>query len=122
MTSEISGNKASAAPQANRLMLFFAENMKLLQEAPIIIRALTDEGTVDPTRDDVVEVSINQESRTAFKNGEKTLRIQLTNGEVSADIKTGTAMETVIFRASWISGKSPLQNVLTNILVGGLLI
>ena len=114
--------KKEAAPQATRLMLFIPQNIKLLREETISVKALTDDGMVDTARDDLVELSLNRESQVHFKNGEKSIRVQLTKGEAEAQIMTGTAMETVIFRATWISGKSPLQSLVTNILVGGLLI
>ena len=114
--------KKETVPQATRLMLFIPQNIKLLREETISVKALTDEGTVDTARDDLVELSLNIESQVHFKNGEKSIRVQLTKGEAEAQIKTGTAMETVIFRATWISGKSPLQSLVTNILIGGLLI
>jgi hypothetical protein len=103
-------------------MLFIPQNIKLLREETISVKALTDEGIVDTARDDLVELSLNKESQIRFKNGEKTIKVQLNKGEAEAQIMTGTAMETVIFRATWISGKSPLQSLVTNILVGGLLI
>ncbi|MBS7622126.1 hypothetical protein KEJ39_00405 [Candidatus Bathyarchaeota archaeon] len=111
-----------AAPQATRLMLFIPQSMKLLREETISVKALTDDGIVDTARDDLVELSINKESQTCFKNGEKAVKVQLNKGEADAQIMTGSVMETVIFRATWISGKSPLQSIVTNILVGGLLI
>lgn len=114
--------KKETAPQATKLMLFIPQNIKLLREETISVKALTDDGMVDTTRDDLVELSINKESQVHFKNGEKTIKVQLIKGEAEAQIMTGTAMGTVIFRANWISGKSPLQPLVTNILVGGLLI
>ncbi|MEM3003804.1 MAG: hypothetical protein QXO25_00100 [Candidatus Bathyarchaeia archaeon] len=117
-----SSEKKEAAPQATRLVLFIPQSMKLLREESISVKALTDDGVVDTARDDLVELSINKESQTRFKNGEKTVKVQLNKGEAEVQIMTGTAMETVIFRATWISGKSPLQSMVTNILVGGLLI
>jgi len=114
--------KKETAPQATKLMLFIPQNIKLLREETISVKALTDDGMVDTTRDDLVELSINKESQVHFKNGEKAIKVQLIKGEAEAQIMTGTAMETVIFRANWISGKSPLQSLVTNILVGGLLI
>lgn len=121
-SKESGDEKKEAAPQATRLMLFIPQNIKLLREETISVKALTDEGTIDSARDDLVELSINKESQIQFKNGEKTIKVQLNKGEAEAQIMTGTAMGTVIFRATWISGKSPLQSLVTNILVGGLLI
>ena len=121
-SKESGDEKKETAPQATRLMLFIPQNIKLLREETISVKALTDEGTIDSARDDLVELSINKESQIQFKNGEKTIKVQLNKGEAEAQIMTGTAMETVIFRATWISGKSPLQSLVTNILVGGLLI
>jgi hypothetical protein len=114
--------KKEATPQATRLMLFFPQSIKLLREETISVKALTEDGIVDTARDDLVELSINKESQTRFKNGEKSVKLQLNKGEADVQIMTGTVMETVIFRATWISGKSPLQSVVTNVLVGGLLI
>jgi hypothetical protein len=121
-SKERGDEKKETAPQATKLMLFIPQNIKLLREETISVKALTDEGIVDTARDDLVELSLNKESQIRFKNGEKTIKVQLNKGEAEAQIMTGTAMETVIFRATWISGKSPLQSLVTNILVGGLLI
>jgi len=119
-TSEKKENsEKKAAPQATRLVIFFPPSMKLLREEKINIKALTDDGIVDTTRNDQVELSINPESRVYFKNGEKTLKIQLIKGEADVEILTGDRMEVATFKATWISGKSPLLLYLTNMFIGG---
>jgi len=111
--------KKETAPQAKRLMIFFPPSMKPRREEKINVKALTDDNLVDTTRDDQVELSINPECRVYFKNGEKTLKIQLVKGEADVEILTGDRMEVATFKATWISGKSPLQLFLTNMFIGG---
>lgn len=113
--------KKEAEPQATRLMMFFPP-MTLRIEGKISVKAMTDEDIIDTTRDDLVELSINPESKTHFKNGEKTVKLQLTKGEADVEISTGDRVETAVFRATWISGKSQLQSLMVVMPVGGVVI
>jgi hypothetical protein len=104
-------------PEATKLAIFLTLIGKNSQKT-ISIKAITDKGEVDASRDDEIEVSINPESGLRFADSSKKLRLKLIKGSVDAIVKSGIMPEVVIFTANWISGKSPLQRVQVSHLVG----
>jgi hypothetical protein len=104
-------------PEATKLAIFLTLIGKNSQKT-ISIKAITDKGEVDASRDDEIEVSINPESGLRFADSSKKLRLKLIKGSVDATVKSGIMPEVVIFTANWISGKSPLQRVQVSHLVG----
>jgi hypothetical protein len=104
-------------PEATKLAIFLTLIGKNSQKT-ISIKAITDKGEIDASRDDEIEVSINPESGLRFADSSKKLRLKLIKGSVDAIVKSGIMPEVVIFTANWISGKSPLQRVQVSHLVG----
>jgi hypothetical protein len=109
--------KKEKEPEATKLAIFLTLIGKNRQK-DISIKSITDEGKVDTSRNDEIEVSINPESGLKFVDSSKKLRLKLINGEVNATVKSGQLPEVAIITAKWISGKSPLQKVQVSHLVG----
>ncbi|WP_455279447.1 hypothetical protein [[Eubacterium] cellulosolvens] len=116
-TQEKEELKEEKKPEATKLAIFLSFIHKNRQKA-ISVKAITDEGKVDNSRDDEIELSINPESGLRFTDGTKKLMLKLVNGEVDATVKSGPLPEVVIFTAKWISGKSPLSKIQVTHLVG----
>jgi hypothetical protein len=95
-------------PEATRLVIFLP-GMDRSIEKTLRVAAVTDEGKVDTTRDDIVELSIGQDCRTRFKDSLKRVELKLLNGEANATVLSGQLPEASIFKARWISGRTPLQ-------------
>ncbi len=110
------GEKKEEKDEATKLAIFLTFINKV-QKKTIQVKAITDKGQVDTSRDDEIEFSINPESGLRFIDQSKKLRLKLVNGEVDATVKSGPLPEVVIFYAKWISGKSPLKNVQVSYLV-----
>lgn len=106
-------------PEARRLVLILP-NIEKNVEKTIVVGAITDEGKIDTSRDDVVELSINHESRLRFTDSSKVRQLQLVNGEAKVNVLSGNLPEVTIMKIRWISGKTPLQNSQVSYLVGSL--
>jgi hypothetical protein len=96
-------------PEAARLVIFFP-GMQRSTEKTIRVAAVTDGGQIATFRDDVVELSINNESRMCFKDSSKNAQLKLVNGEANATVMSDQLPGFSIFKAKWISGKTPLQS------------
>lgn len=103
-------------PTATRLVIMLP-GIEKSTEKPIAVAAVTDEGKIDPERDDVVELSINTECRFRFSDGSKVKQLTLMNGEAKVNVMSGELPEVPIIKARWISGKTPLQGVQLTYLV-----
>lgn len=116
-TQEKDEPKEEKKPEATKLAIFLSFIHKN-REKKISVKAVTDEGKVDASRDDEIELSINPESGLRFTDKSKKLQLKLVNGEVDAIVKSGPLPEVAILTAKWISGKSPLQKIQVSHLVG----
>ena len=116
-TEEKDETKEEKEPEATKLAIFLSFIHKN-REKRISVKAITDEGKVDPSRDDEIELSINPESGLRFTDKSKKLKLKLVNGEVDATVKSGPRPEVAILTATWINGKSPLQKIKVTHLVG----
>jgi hypothetical protein len=116
-TQEKDEPKEEEESEATKLAIFLTLIGKN-RKKDISIKAITDKGEVDASRDDEIEVSINPESGLRFVDSSKKLRLKLIKGTVDATIKSGHMPEVAIITANWISGKSPLQRVQVSHLVG----
>ncbi|MCX6659573.1 MAG: hypothetical protein NTX81_04245 [Candidatus Bathyarchaeota archaeon] len=95
-------------PEATRLVIFLP-GIDRSTEKTLRVAAVTDEGKVDTTRDDIVELSIGQDCRLRFKDSSKKVELKLLNGEANANLLSNQLPEASIFKARWISGRTPLQ-------------
>lgn len=80
----------------------------------IRILAISDEGRLDPIRNDLVEVSVNPESRAKLSQS----RVTLTRGRAEITL-TDDYEEPVVVTVTWISGQSTLRGDSTLIRVSG---
>jgi len=116
-TQEKDEAKEEKKPEATKLAIFLSFIHKN-REKTISVKAITDEGKVDASRDDEIELSINPESGLRFTDKSKKSQLKLVNGEVDVTVKSGPLPEVAILTAKWISGKSPLQKIQVSHLVG----
>jgi hypothetical protein len=115
--TSVESKKEDKKPQATKLVIFLPRIGKSEQKT-IKVGAITDEGKIDTSRDDVVELSINHECRLRFKDSSKNVTLKLVNGEATADVVSSGLPEVAIMKAKSVSGKSPLQHVQLTYLVG----
>jgi hypothetical protein len=116
-TQEKDESKEEKKPEATKLAIFLSLIGKN-REKNISVKAITDEGKVDDSRDDEIELSINPESALRFTDKSKKSQLKLVNGEVDVTIRSGTLPEVAILNARWISGKSPLAKIQVSHMIG----
>lgn len=108
-------------PTATRL-LFVHEGyqVELEREWHLIIKAVNDNGTVDPTRDDLVEINLTSISYLKTRSEIEATTIRLQNGTATVHF-IGHAQEVVRVTVTWKEGKSELKPaiVMLNVGVGG---
>ena len=109
--------KEEKKPEATKLAIFLSLIGKD-REKSISVKAITDEGKVDDSRDDEIELSINPESGLRFTDKSKKLQLKFINGEVDVTVKSGSLPEVAILTAKWISGKSPLAKIQVSHMIG----
>ncbi len=94
-----------ARPQATSLRLIVDRpQVSLGETVQISILATSDDGRLDSTRDDLVEISVNPESRARLSES----RVNLTRGRVQVTL-IGEYAEPVVVTVTWISGRSTLR-------------
>jgi hypothetical protein len=106
--------------KATQLAIFLPPLTHRGRKSMIKVKALTDDGKPDTSRNDEIELSINKESFMKFSNLSKNLKLKLVKGEVQAEVQTEEVNEVVVLKANWISGKSPLQSTVVTYIIGGL--
>ena len=108
-------------PTATRL-LFVHEGyqVELEREWHLIIKAVNDNGTIDPTRDDLVEINLTSISYMKTRSEISDTKVRLTNGTATVHF-IGHAQEVVRVTVTWKEGKSELKPamVMLNVGVGG---
>ncbi len=117
--TSIETKKEEKKPQATKLVIFLPHIGKEEQKS-IKVGAVTNEGKIDTSRDDVVEVSINHECRLRFKDSSKNITLKLVNGEATTEVISDKLAEVAIIKAKAVGGKSPLQHVHLTYLIGSL--
>ncbi|WP_455368433.1 hypothetical protein [[Eubacterium] cellulosolvens] len=108
-------------PTATKL-LFVHEGyqVELDREWDLIIKAVNDNGTVDPTRDDLVEINLTSISYMKTRSEISATTVRLQNGTAIVHF-IGHAQEIVRVTVTWKEGKSELKPamVMLNVGVGG---
>ena len=108
-------------PTATKL-LFVHEGyqVELEREWHLIIKAVNDNGTVDPTRDDLVEINLTSISYMKTRSEISDTKVRLQNGTATVHF-IGHAQEVVRVTVTWKEGKSELEPamVMLNVGVGG---
>jgi hypothetical protein len=115
--TSVESKEEEKEPQATKLVIFLPHIGKSEQKT-IKVAAITDEGKIDTSRDDVVEFSINHECRLRLKDSSKNITLKLVNGEATVDVVSDRLPEVAIMKAKSVSGKSPLQPVQLTYLIG----
>ena len=98
-------------PTATRL-LFVHEGyqVELEREWHLIIKAVNDNGTIDPTRDDLVEINLTSISYMKTRSEISDTKVRLTNGTATVHF-IGHAQEVVRVTVTWKEGKSELNTL-----------
>ena len=108
-------------PTATKL-LFVHEGyqVELEREWHLIIKAVNDNGTIDPTRDDLVEINLTSISYLKTRSEIEATEVRLQNGTATVHF-IGHAQEVVRVTVTWKEGKSELKPamVMLNVGVGG---
>ena len=108
-------------PTATRLLLVHeGYQVELEREWHLIIKAVNDNGTIDPTRDDVVEINLTSINYLNTRSEISATTVRLQNGTAIVHF-IGHAQEVVLVNVTWKEGKSELKPamVMLNVGVGG---
>jgi len=107
-----------AVEGATRLMIFHeGYNIELDRSVEVTIRAVNNEGLIDTSRDDLVELNITSLSYIITRSELSTTTIRLQNG-TGAVFLTGRATEVVRITANWKDGKTELKSGMLMLHVG----
>jgi len=107
--------------RATRLMIFHeGYNIELERPTELAVRAVNDEGIVDPTRNDLVELNITSLSYLVSQTKLSTATLRLQNGTGTVTL-IGYAMEVIRLTAASKDAKSEIKPAVTilNVGVGG---
>jgi len=108
-------------PTATRLLFVYeGYQVELEREWHLIIKAVNDNGTVDPTRDDLVEINLTSISYLKTRSEISATKVRLQNGTATVHF-IGHAQEVVRVTVTWKEGKSELKPalVMLNVGIGG---
>lgn len=102
------------------LLVHEGYQVELNREWHLIIKAVNDNGTVDPTRDDLVGINLTSINYLKTRSEIETTEVRLQNGTATVHF-IGHAQEIVRVTVTWKEGKSELEPamVMLNIGVGG---
>lgn len=108
-------------PTATRLLFVYeGYQVELEREWHLIIKAVNDNGTLDPTRDDLVEINLTSISYLKTRSEISATKVRLQNGTATVHF-IGHAQEIVRVTVTWKEGKSELKPalVMLNVGIGG---
>jgi hypothetical protein len=108
--------------KATKLRIFYPQKIVLNKDTKLTIKALTDDNIVDTSRDDTVEVSLDESVMTKIKDGGHRKRIKLNKGEADVYLVTARTLGAFGVKVEWIEGPSPLKRALTTLFAGNLAI
>jgi len=100
----------SIQPSAAKLVIEAPLEAKVGSTIAVTVKAVDEEGRVDKTRNDIVEVSITPEGLTDSSK----IKIRLEEGEATISFTVKASGKAVI-QAKWIQGYSFLKTGSTNI-------
>jgi hypothetical protein len=103
---------------ATKLMILHeGYNIELGKPTELTVRAVDDEGLVDTSRDDLVQLNITSLSYISTRSELSATTLRLQNGSATAFI-IGRATEMVRITAEWKEGRSELKSALVVLSVG----
>lgn len=108
-------------PTATRLLLVHeGYQVELEREWHLIIKAVNDNGTIDPTRDDLVEINLTSINYLKTRSEISATKVRLQNGTATIHF-IGHAQEVVLVNVTWKEGESELKPamVMVNVGIGG---
>jgi len=108
-------------PTATRLLLVHeGYQVELEREWHLIIKAVNDNGTIDPTRDDLVEINLTSINYLKTRSEISATKVRLQNGTATVHF-IGHAQEVVRVNIIWKEGESELKPamVMLNVGIGG---
>jgi len=108
--------------KATKLRIFYPQKIVLNKDTKLTIKALTDDNIVDTSRDDTVEVSLDESIMTKIKDAGHRKRIKLNKGEADIYLVTSRTIGAFGVKVEWIDGPSPLTRALTTLFAGDLAI
>lgn len=108
--------------KATKLRIFYPQKIVLNTDTKLTIKALTDDNIVDTSRNDTIEVSLDESVMTKIKDVGHKKRIKLKKGEADVYIVTSRTIGAFGIKAEWVDGPSPLTRALTTLFAGDLAI
>lgn len=108
--------------KATKLRIFYPQKIPLNKDTKLTIKALTDDNIVDTSRDDTIEVSLDESILTKLKDGGHRKKFKLNKGEVDIYVATGKTLGAFGIKVEWVDGPSPLTRALTTLFAGDLAI
>ena len=108
--------------KATKLRIFYPQKIVLNKDTKLTIKALTDDNIVDKSRNDTIEVSLDETAMTKLKDGGHKKRLKLIKGEVDIYVVTAKTIGAFGVKVEWIDGPSPLIRALTTLFAGDLAI
>ncbi|MBS7623152.1 hypothetical protein KEJ39_05700 [Candidatus Bathyarchaeota archaeon] len=103
---------------ATKLMILHeGYNIELGKPTELTVRAVNEEGLVDTSRDDLVQLNITSLSYMSTHSELSATTLRLQNGSATAFV-IGRATEMVRITAEWKEGRSELKSALVVLSVG----
>ena len=115
-----------ASIEASKLVIFKPSGaLHLGSEAELIIKAVSDEGLLDSSRDDLVKVYLSPDSHAQLGYSDRSITIwhnslisKLEKGQLQIKF-IDKHMERVYISVEWLEGKSPLESNMIELYPGG---
>lgn len=119
---KISARAKKKKIKATKLRIFYPHKIMLNKDTKLTIKALTDDNIVDTSRDDTIEVILDESAATKIKDAGHRKKFKLNKGETDIYIVTGRVIGAFGIKVEWVDGPSPLTRTMTTLFAGDLAI
>lgn len=119
---KISARAKKKKIKATKLRIFYPQKIMLNKDTKLTIKALTDDNIVDTSRDDTIEVILDESAAIKIKDVGHSKKIKLSKGEADIYLVTGKTKGAFGIKVEWVDGPSPLTRTLTTLFAGDLAI
>jgi hypothetical protein len=119
---KISARAKKKKIKATKLRIFYPQKIMLNKDTKLTIKALTDDNIVDTSRDDTIEVILDESAAIKIKDVGHRKKIKLSKGEADIYLVTGKTIGAFGIKVEWVDGPSPLTRTVTTLFGGDLAI
>jgi hypothetical protein len=119
---KISARAKKKKIKATKLRIFYPQKIVLNKDTKLTIKALTDDNIVDTSRDDTIEVILDESVATKIKDAGHRKKFKLSKGETDIYIVTGKVIGAFGIKVEWVDGPSPLTRAVMSLFAGDLAI